>query len=54
MNNKRPKEIEDILEYIEIIIPAFMFRVIKNYIIKLENFQQSIIEEQERNIDDGK
>jgi len=52
--NKRPKEIEEILEYLEGISSAYAIKKIKKYIKKLETIVEEMKAAEERKWDDGK
>ena len=56
--NKRPKEIEDAIKYLDIYEDYYLYRealkMICEYIEKLEESEQKLLAEQEMMMDDGK
>ena len=52
--NKRPKEIEEAIDYIDGVCPAYITKSIINYIEQLERVEQELLNEMERMADDGK
>lgn len=56
--NKRPKEIDDAIKYLDIYEDYYLYqealRMICKYIEKLEKSEQKLLAEQEMMMDDGK
>lgn len=56
--NKRPKEIDDAIKYLDIYEDYYLYRealrMICEYIEKLEESEQKLLAEQEMMMDDGK
>lgn len=52
--NRRPKEIEEAIDYIDGVCPAYITKLIIDYMEQLEESEQELLNEMERMTDDGK